>query len=212
MVGGLRNSISWAWLLFMMNPIIEFEDFVKFYESKRYFSRLEAVKKELFPIKPSVELAGVAADLMADGHLQGKPKWRFDYCSNSIKELERFEGAVYNLFKIKGKIRQCTTNKYGTMNYGVNCKHAAIILFMAGVPAGEKVSQSYCIPGWILSNKDFFARFVQRYFDCEGHVSNVSKSIEFQIYKTEPYLSSGVEFVNNIKFKLAHYFDINAVE
>ena len=41
----------------------------------------------LFPIRGSERLEGIIADLTGDGHFQGEPKYRLDYCSKNINEL-----------------------------------------------------------------------------------------------------------------------------
>ena len=51
-------------------------------------------------------LAGIVADIMGDGHLQGPPKWRMDYTSKDITELERFNNEIKGLFGYSGKIRK----------------------------------------------------------------------------------------------------------
>ena len=66
----------------------------------------------LFPIKGSTKLAGIVADLIGDGHLQVHPKWRIDYTSKRLSELERFNTEIFLLFGYRGKIRKNTTNKY----------------------------------------------------------------------------------------------------
>ena len=54
--------------------------------------------EKFFPIKKSEVLAGIFGDLICDGHLQGHPKWRFDFTSKDKKELEYFEGRIFSIF------------------------------------------------------------------------------------------------------------------
>jgi hypothetical protein len=44
------------------------------------------------------------------------------------------------LFQVKGKVRLCTSNRFGkTYNYGVNNKMLSRIFYKLGVPSGCKV-------------------------------------------------------------------------
>lgn len=65
-------------------------DVLKTYKSK--VAGLKVLEKydSWFPVYLSPELAGVIGDIMGDGHLQGVSKWRLDYTSKSLDELNRF--------------------------------------------------------------------------------------------------------------------------
>ena len=65
--------------------------------------------------------------------------------SNDKNEFKRFEPFWIKFFSIKGKIRSCSTNKYGTSNYGYNNKPASIALFLFGVPSGNKTKKALLI-------------------------------------------------------------------
>src|SRR3989344_1873845 len=161
----------------------------------------------LFDLEYSSGLASIVGDLMSDGHLQGEPKWRLDYCSNSFKELIRFENVFYSVFGVKGKVRNCTANKYGTMNYGVNNRQIAKMLNRIGVPAGAKVHSSYLIPNWICESKPFFCSFAKRYFDCEGCVDKEGR-MSIVMWKKLELVSNGISFMNQFKELLKKYFEI----
>ena len=101
-----------------MGVILRYKDILPLYKTRGY--RLKELEKYKFwfPISHSEKLAGIIADLICDGHLQGDPKWRIDYTSKSKKEIRRFSRELFYLFKIKGKIRKCNTNKFAlTYNY-----------------------------------------------------------------------------------------------
>jgi len=163
-----------------------------------------------FPLYPSPPLAGLVADLMADGHLQGPQKWRLDYCSNSLAELNRFENVLNCLFGLKGKIRDCPTNKYGTKNYGVNCRPLAKTLFLIGVPYGNKVLKDYQVPAWVISDKTCFASFCRRYFDCEAGVDVKGRAISIELHKSTKLIRSSNVFLGQIRGGLLDYFGIKA--
>lgn len=167
-----------------------------------------------FPVKASPELAGIVADLMCDGHLQGPKKWRIDFTSKDVSELKRFEDIIFKLFDIKGKIRPCNGNKYGkTFNMGINNALLARILYLIGVPAGCKVVSEYLIPSWILQDKECFRTFVRRVFSCEGCVSLEGKNsfVEISMYKSENLLDNGISFLNQLKEGMKNYFDIRTM-
>ena len=194
----------------MSKILVNKEDLRKFYVSDYFFDKMLKEREGIFPIIASQELAGLVADLMGDGHLQIGEKNRLDFTSKSKKELKRFESTIYNLFSVKGKIRPCTTNKFGkTFNYGVNCKPIALILYLIGVPKGAKVLQSFKIPSWILEDKEYFRIFVYRLFCCEGTVDySANPFIEISMNKEETILDTGFYFFNTIKNYLYTYFNI----
>ena len=179
-----------------------------FYKSEIYFKNMLNKYDYLFPIKGSTKLAGIVADLIGDGHLQVHPKWRIDYTSKSKKELLRFEKEAFKLFKIKGKIRPCKSNRFGkSYNYGINCKPLSIILFLSGVPSGAKVLKKFKVPDWILENKLFFKEFILRLFCCEGGI-DYSKNpfIEIKMSKAESLSKDGINFFNILKkYSYSHF-------
>ncbi|MBI5060694.1 MAG: hypothetical protein HZB67_00090, partial [Candidatus Aenigmarchaeota archaeon] len=87
--------------------LITYKDMFKMYKTKGRAKLALYPYQFWFPIKSSPSLAGLVADLMCDGHLQGDPMWRFDYTFKFFGEKCRFENVLYELFKIKGKERPC---------------------------------------------------------------------------------------------------------
>ena len=194
-----------------MKSILDAEDLFKLYKSRFYATKATNDYSNWFPIFASPQLAGVVADLMGDGHLQGEPKWRLDYTSKRKNELQRFGKEIFGLFGIKGKSRPCNGNKWGTsFNYGVNCKPLARVLHLLGVPTGRKIKKEFLIPKWILGDKGCFRIFVRRLFDCEGCVSveGSSSFISIEMWKSEEFLNNGIEFFKEIKKGLNKHFDI----
>lgn len=190
-------------------PMITRDDVLRTYKSSAAGEKALEKYCDLFPFLPSERLAGIFGDMISDGHLQGEPKWRLDFTSKEKTELKRFEKEFFSVFGVKGKIRLCTTNKFSvTYNYGINNKPIARILFLCGVPAGNKVLQSFSVPEWILENKIFFRRFIQRVLDCEGCVDTKGKYIELQMYKSEELLGDGFIFFKEIKKKLLKHYGI----
>ena len=183
-------------------------DVLDSYKSKEHGKKALSKYEGWFPIKASPELAGIVADLMGDGHLQDIPKLRLDYTSKSVKELERFNKEVFDLFGVMGKIRDCKTNKYNTKNIGINNKPLARVLKLVGVSTGAKVLKKFRIPNWILEDKMLFSRFVNRLFSCEGSVDIENKGIEIKMYKSNDLIRDGIIFFEEIKHYLYEYFQI----
>lgn len=192
--------------------ILEHEDFLRTYKLGDRGLKILSQYNGWLPLRSSVKLAGIVADLMGDGHLQDKPKLRLDYTSNSIIELERFNKEIFVLFGISGKIRKCTTNKYGTMNLGINNKPLARVLSLIGVPTGCKVLKEFQIPEWILKDKLLFSRFINRLFSCEGTVDIKNKYIELTMMKSIEKFDDCFEFFDSIKYYLYFYFKIKTTK
>lgn len=189
------------------------EDARDFYKSEFYGNKYVTIHKQWFPVKSSPILAGIVSDIMCDGHLQQK-LWRIDYCSKNKAELRRFENRVFENFGLKGKIRKCTTNRFGeTYLLGINNKLFSRILHSIGTPSGAKVKTRYLIPQWIINDKENFRTFVRRYFSCEGTVSVEGKNsfIEIILGKIENIVNNGFDFLNQMKFYLSQHFGIKTM-
>lgn len=188
--------------------LLNFEDVLNTYKSKEHGKKALSMYSDWFPITASSRLAGIVADLMGDGHLQDSLKWRLDYTSKSVEELNRFNNEIFYLFGIKGKIRECKTNKYKTNNLGINNKPLARVLKLIGVPTGAKVLSNFSIPQWILKDKRLFSTFVNRLFSCEGSIDLQNRFIEIKMYKSLDLIEDGINFFKDIKDHLNKYFQI----
>jgi len=182
----------------MKKEILNYNDLINCYKSKEHGIKAVSKYKYWFPLYSSPKLSGLVADLMGDGHLQGEPKWRLDYTSNSTEELKRFNNVVFRLFGLKGKVRDCTTNTYGTKNLGINNKPLARVLNLIGVPTGNKTNIAFSIPMWISEDKNNFSRFLNRLLSCEGCVDVPSKCIEIKMYKSLYLIEEGINFFKEI--------------
>jgi hypothetical protein len=98
------------------------------------------------------------------------------------------------------------------MNLGVNNKPLGRVLQFIGVPAGAKVFKSFAIPDWILENKRFFSRFINRLYSCEGCVDRFSACIDFDMYKHENLINNHFEFFFQIKNGLKEHFGIECTQ
>ena len=175
--------------------IVTYEDVISTYKIRKNGEKALSAYMHWFPIKSSIKLAGIIADLMGDGHLQDHPHWRLDYTSNSMEELERFNQEVYSLFGVQGKIRDCTTNQYGTMNLGINPKQLGRVLKLAGVPTGAKVLQEFSIPKWILG-------------DLELQDSTYWEKIHIRNVHSDIHKAQNNEKLNNLHSQFHFHFQI----
>ncbi len=198
-----------------MGVLIRKEDVLNLFKIRTNGKKVVNLHSQWFPVVASPKLAGIVADLMGDGHLQGFKLWRIDFTSKDKLELRRFESTVFSLFGVRGKIRPCNGNKFGkTFNIGINNKLLARILFLVGVPPGCKVKTKFLIPNWILEDKEYFRTFVRRLFTCEGSVSleGSNSFIEMSMYKSEALLENSFDFFKQIKNNLERYFDIQTMD
>lgn len=197
-----------------MGLILSYSQFLKTYKTRGYrLKHLENYKK-LFPIEASPKLAGIVADIMGDGHLQGDPKWRIDFTSKYIYELKRFEKEIKFLFSVDGKIRKCTSNRYKTYNLAINSSPIARILFLCGVPAGQKVLIPFKIPNWVKDNKECFRIFCRRLFSCEGNINRYNDrkipQIRMEMWKVENLIKDGENFIKDMADYMKIYFNIES--
>lgn len=198
-----------------MGGILSYSNFLKTYKTRGYRLKHLENYKNLFPIKASSRLAGIIADLMGDGHLQGDPKWRIDFTSKEVNELKRFENEMRILFNITGKIRKCTSNKYQTYNLAINSSPIARILFLCGVPAGQKVLTPFKISDWIKDDKECFRIFCRRIFSCEGNINRYvdrrTPQIRLEMWKAEGLIKNGNSFIKSISRYMKLYFGIESL-
>lgn len=199
-----------------MGTILRYREFLKTYKTRSYRIKHLQKYKSLFPIKANPILAGIIADLIGDGNLQENPKWRIDFTSKSKKELKRFEKELKKMFPVKGKIRKCSTNILGeTFNLAVNCSPITRILFLCGVPSGQKVLKKFKIPKWILKDKNCFRMFCRRFFTCEGTIMHephrTYPQIRLNFWKSDKTLNNGLYFLTQIQKGMLKHFKIKSV-
>lgn len=114
---------------------------------KNYKLGLLTLKKyeKWFPVCSSPELAGIVADITADGHLG---KGLVQFISKDKNNAIRFGNEVFNLFKIEGKIRRPPSNTKiweFLICRNVFCR----VLNLCGTPWGDKVTKEFYVPNSI---------------------------------------------------------------
>ena len=90
----------------------------------------------------------------------------------------------------------------------------ARILYLCGVPAGQKVLTKFDIPNWIKKDKKYIKKFCKRFFTCEGGIAYDGKrkipQIRANIWKSNNVLKNGLEFVEGIRALMKKYFNIDS--
>ncbi|MBS3107158.1 hypothetical protein J4419_05880 [Candidatus Woesearchaeota archaeon] len=191
-----------------MESLISLGDVLETYRSKEAGLKALSPYAHWFPLFSSPKLAGVIADLMGDGHLQSEPKWKIDYCSKQVSELNRFENEIFTLFGVKGTMRRCSTNRYESYLLSVCNRPLARVLASLGVPSGQKVLKSFSLPLWIEENPKCFSRFMNRLLSCEGSVDVCGKAIELKMAKSIDLIPQGISFFEQLREGMISHFGI----
>jgi hypothetical protein len=202
----------------MKNSILSFEKFLSEYKTKGKYSEFA---KKWFPLYPSKELAGLAAALMTDGHIDWndydgtpRPKKLLLY-SNHKNECQWFLDLVWQLFQVRGKIVRYKPTSGFSSNYSykaiVYCAQLARLLIQIGVPCGDKTLKSYLVPPWIVhGNRDIKRAFLKILFNFDGSLSlrkrgNASFEMNYCSNKHELYLRTAKEYFNQIRSLLLDF-------
>ncbi len=121
---------------------------------------------------------------------------------------------------IKGKILEVRGSGH---DFEIRNKPLAILFSCLGAPNGDKVKLRYNVPEWIISSPKYIQReFLASYFGSEMSTPKIRdnsksnfRSLVFKISKIQDNLSSGMEFVNDIKNILKNFnikLNVNKVE
>lgn len=180
--------------------------------------------KETFPFKASSFLAEVAAALLTDGHLElckgTRPK-KVIFYSDDFENIKWFNMTFKKIFGIEGKTVEYipfsgfdqSSSSYKVV---VNNAHISRLLYMIGIPGGDKTKKEFDIPLWIKTGtSEVKANFLQKLFDFDGSIpvkKNGRRSvwaIQFSTTKRNEYLSSGFQFCKSIQALLKE-FDIDS--
>lgn len=178
-------------------------------------TRILDFTKEAFQLDKNI--ASIASYLTFDGHLYKDLKG-FMYCSSHLEDLKEFENLVKrkfgnNLREIyhlnSGGSGKRKTHKIYFFN-----KKISAWLFECGVPKGNKVLQSFNVPDWIISSKEFSREYLRIAFLCEGcfkEETGRTPRIQINLAKNEEIINSNLEFMENLKLMLRK-FDINTTK
>lgn len=161
--------------------------------------------KNWFPIRSTPIFAGIVADVTGDGHLG---KGIIQYISKNKTEVIRFNTEIRKLFGINGKIRRSPSNK-SVWESVIGNSALSRILKMSDTPFGEKVTNKFYAPSWVLNgNKKIKKRYVQRLFDCEGSLYFQKRKrvrIKFKMHKSIQLIKNHRYFLNQIRNILSEF-------
>ena len=158
--------------------------------------------KEVFNLDK--DMARIASYLTFDGHIY-KDLSTFFYSSINIKDLEEFEKIIKRKFKISGKYYfNCGGIKKQTHCYYVFNKRLCNELVKIGIPSGEKVTQRFNVPKWIVDSKELTREYLRIAYLCEGSMkeSNRTPRIQISTAKVGEMLDSGFEFMETLRIML----------
>lgn len=186
--------------------VVSKNDYLSTYKNRTF--GLKSLEKygTWFPIQPSPRLAGIVADITADGHLGNK---LVQFISKDKNNAVRFRNEVLALFKIDGKIRRSPSNE--KVWECLICRNSFCrILALCGSQAGDKVTKEFYVPDWITEGgKEIKKRYLQRIFDCEGSVvlqkNRHRVHVIFKMHKSKSLIKSHLIFLNQLRDILSEF-------
>ena len=180
-----------------------------------YYRNLSLKKyKSLLPLKLSPSLVRIFASLITDGFMDIRPQGNttkysyIGYFSKYQTELVKFNKSFYNLFQVKGTIRDWGVREYGeSMGCIINNSVLTRLLHLAGVPGGDKTIQTYSIPSYILhASPSLKSLFLKRIFSCEGSINGDDGwRIRYSMSKTQNLSYNTLEFLNQLQKMLGEF-------
>jgi intein/homing endonuclease len=155
-------------------------------------------------------LVKIVSYLTFDGHLAQDLKC-FYLSSKDKSMLLDFEEAVFQKFKIKGKLEKGTG--YGeSYKYRVFNREICKFLERIGAPKGNKTLKSFSVPDWVIKDKEFCREYLRVAFDCEGGIWLEDKpKIRFGMWKSEELIDNSLAFIEQIKAMLEQ-FDVKCTK
>lgn len=191
----------------MSKIIVSKNQFLQTYKSHYYTEKANIKYNNIFPLKLQPSLVYVVGSLMTDGFIDIRPYYKtlkysyIGYFSKYTNQLEIFHKNFYNLFQIKGEIKNWGVRAFGkSKGYIVNSSIPSRILSLCGVPGGDKTVHLYCLPKWILTSDQLYKKlFLRRIFSCEGSIEKDSFAIRYSMFKLDSLSYSTINFLNDIR-------------
>lgn len=197
--------------------LFKISDFRKHNQGSRY---KDSYLRRFLPMKPSKNLAEIAAALMTDGHIElhkgTRPK-KIVFYSDNRNGLEWFSRIIKKVFLEQGKIVEYVPI-YGVdtettrLKYVLNNAAVARFLIMIGVPGSDKTKQIFDVPNWVKDGSIHMKRaFLQRLLDFDGSIPCKKKgrratwNIQFYSTKHKDYLKSGHQYFESIMMLLKEF-------
>ncbi|MEK6953503.1 MAG: LAGLIDADG family homing endonuclease [Candidatus Micrarchaeota archaeon] len=194
-----------------MEILVDKERFASTYRYSVFAEKAISKYGGWFPVTSSPELAEIVASLLTDGHLEGRKidnHWKYDYMgyfSKNIGELDYFNSLLMKVFGVQGKIRSWGKRVNGHSTGVILCNSAlSRILMLCGTQIGDKVTEKYSIPEWILGGpNEIKSAFLRRAFSCEGSVFKTGKygywELKYSMGKEMSIVENGYLFLNHMR-------------
>lgn len=153
------------------------------------------IRSKILPILPSSELASLLGHSLGDGHINKKDKG-FEYTNKDFQLHNHVLKVIKKLFNFNNYSERLDCKGIQTRKYS---KLIGYILHLAGSPFGNKITQSFLIPNWIMQgSKEIKTAFIKALFDDEGTIKT-NKELLIKFSKNKKYINSLQKFTKQIK-------------
>ncbi len=206
----------------MKKTIVTKNKFIGTYRSMKYANEALSKYGHLLPINPSPELAKIVASLITDGSIDVRLRYKsyyygyIQFFSKNNGELINFGEHIFNLFKIKGKIKDWGIREIGIRySYIILNSFLSRALTLCGVPGGSKVKKAFSVPSWLMKGDKYVkASFLRASFDGEGSIRYSSNrkrwEIAYCMFKLSGLKEDCINYMNQIR-GLLHKFEIDSI-
>ncbi len=162
-------------------------------------------------MNPSSKLAKIVASLITDGSIDVRSRYNsyyygyIQFFSKNREELIEFGELIFDLFKIKGKIKDWGVRERGIRySYIILNSFLSRLLTLCEVPGGGKVRIKFNVPTWILkSNKNIQTSFLRTSFDGEGSIRYSTNrkrwEIAYCMYKLADLKENCIDYMNQVR-------------
>ncbi len=190
-----------TWVCLCNENNISLKELIKNTETIRaQYPKTTEIKPNIFPIKESPELAALIAHITGDGSLNKHIS--LSYHNTSKKLCTLFTTYVRKIIGNNISFTK-TYHKANSFNFQ---KIVSDILLLAGAPHGNKTTNEFSIPKWILNGIPSTKKaFIRALYDDEGTIKVKSKEILIKFSKEESKIRSLYVFLNQLKTLLEEF-------
>jgi len=164
-----------------------------------------------FPKKAFVldrDMAHIASYLTFDGHIYKSLRGMM-FSSVNIKDLREIEKIFKRKFKIKGKYKLNSAGSHNqTHQFYIFNKKITSQFIKLKIPKGNKTLQDFRVPNWIKKSRELSKEYLKIAYLCEGSFKENDRKnprISINIAKANNFLSSGLNFMNDIREMLLKF-------
>lgn len=150
-------------------------------------------------------LAGIVADLTGDGHIR---RGLVQFISKDKCNTLNFKKRVESIFGVDGYIRPSPTTP-GIWECVFGGNFLPRMLMLAGTPFGNKTSQDFSVPSWVMHGEDTIkSTYLRRLFDCEGSVNFQKRNrvrIRINMWKDADKIDNMIEYLEQVRLLLKEF-------